>query len=134
MKVPVKHKLGNLEDEISRIDENSTSDIKKKLSYREYDDGKNVLRKAMRGFIPENIINRKKQGFSAPDESWYRGENAEYIKELLLSEELASSKYISQEYIKEIVEEHIEGGINHRLLIWSFILIIFSLLPIISYE
>ena len=73
MKVPVKHKLGNLEDEISRIDENSTSETKKKLSYREYDDGKNVLRKAMQGFIPERIINRKKQGFSAPDESWYRG-------------------------------------------------------------
>ena len=85
MKVPVKHKLGKLEEEMSRIDENSKSDMKKKLSYREHDDGKNVLRKAMKGFIPERIINRKKQGFSAPDESWYRGKNADYIKELLLS-------------------------------------------------
>ncbi|MDA7531542.1 asparagine synthase (glutamine-hydrolyzing) [Akkermansiaceae bacterium] len=120
MKVPVKHKLGNLEDEISRIDENSTSDIKQKLSYREYDDGKNVLRKAMQGFIPESIINRKKQGFSAPDESWYRGENADYIKELLLSQETLSTKYIQREYIEKVVNEHLQEGINHRLLIWSF--------------
>ena len=34
------------------------------------------------------IIERKKQGFSAPDESWYRGENAKYIKELLLERTL----------------------------------------------
>lgn len=117
MKVPVKHKLGNLENEIEKIDENLE---KKKSLYREFDDGKNVLRKAMQGFIPDSIVNRKKQGFSAPDESWYRGENAEYVKELLLSEETVSSKYISKSYITKVVDEHINDGVNHRLLIWSF--------------
>ena len=38
----------------------------------------------MKEYIPEQILNRKKQGFSAPDESWYRGENAELLKEILL--------------------------------------------------
>lgn len=117
MKIPVKHKLGNLEDEIQKIDENNE---KKKVIYREFDDGKNVLRKAMACFIPGKIIDRKKQGFSAPDESWYRGENADYVKELLLSENTASSKYINRDYIHKIVKEHIEEHINHRLLIWSF--------------
>jgi len=117
MKVPVKHKLGNLEKEIERIDENVE---KKKKVYREFDDGKNVLRKAMSDFIPEAIVNRKKQGFSAPDESWYRGENAEYVKELLLSKNTVSTKYIDKEYITKTVDEHINKGINHRLLIWSF--------------
>jgi len=74
----------------------------------------------MEDIIPEEIINRKKQGFSAPDESWYRGENAKYIKELLLSKNLACGDYINQNYIKKIVDEHINKGINHRLLIWSF--------------
>ena len=120
MKVPVKHKLGNLKDEINKIDENFTSDKKKSISYREYDDGKNVLRKAMSEFIPKKIINRKKQGFSAPDESWYRGENANYVKELLLSKDTVSSKYINKNYMIKIVNEHIDNGINHRLLIWSF--------------
>ena len=119
MKVPVKHKLGNLEKEIKKIDENLEKE-KKTISYREFDDGKNVLRKAMSDFIPEDIINRKKQGFSAPDESWYRGENAEYVKELLLSKNTISTKYINKDYIIKIVDEHINKGINHRLLIWSF--------------
>ncbi|WP_452603012.1 asparagine synthase (glutamine-hydrolyzing) [Pontimicrobium sp. MEBiC06410] len=116
MKVSVKHKLGNLEKEIEKIDENTE---RKKKVYREFDDGKNVLRKAMADFIPEDIINRKKQGFSAPDESWYRGENAEYVKELLLSESTVSTKYINKDYIIKTVDEHINKGINHRLLIWS---------------
>lgn len=120
MKIPVKHKLGNLKKEIDNIDENLAIKSKKLISYREFDDGKNVLRKAMKDFIPEKIINRKKQGFSAPDESWYRGENAEYIKELLLSDDTISTKYIRKGYIKKVVNEHINENINHRLLIWSF--------------
>jgi len=115
-KIPIKYKLGNLEN-MKRVDENT---LGKKHLYRQYDDGKNVLRKAMSGFLPEKIINRQKQGFSAPDESWYRGENAAYIKELLLNKKTVSSDFISQDYISKIVKEHTEKHINHRLLIWSF--------------
>lgn len=114
-KIPVKHKLGNLQ-QMMKIDENITS---KRTKYQEFDDGKNVLRKAMMDFIPESIINRKKQGFSAPDESWYRGENAEYVKELLLNKKAVSSEFINPKYVENIVHEHIEKRINHRLLIWS---------------
>jgi len=115
--VPVKHKLANLESMV-KIDENEFRD--KKHLYTEYDDGKNVLRKAMLDFLPEKIVNRKKQGFSAPDESWYRGENAAYVKELLLNKDTVSTQYISKKYIEQIVDEHINKHINHRLLIWSF--------------
>lgn len=116
-KIPVRHKLGNLENMI-RLDENAIGN-KHKL-YQEFDDGKNVLRKAMIDYLPEKIINRKKQGFSAPDESWYRGENARYIRELLLGKKAVSSDFINQDYINHIIKEHTEQHINHRLLIWSF--------------
>jgi len=119
-KIPIRHKLGNLNKEIKRIDENETSYRKNKMSYRSFDDGKNVLRKAMQDIIPEEILKRKKQGFSAPDENWYRGDNAKYINELLLSNKTASAEFINQDYIKQIINEHSNKGINHRLLIWSF--------------
>ena len=117
-KIPVKHKLGNLDREILKIDENTAQ---KKKAYREFDDGKNVLRKAMLDFIPKEIINRKKQGFSSPDESWYRGENANYVKELLLDKKTASSEFINPKFIKKIINEHMNQNKNHRLLIWSLI-------------
>ena len=118
MQVPVEHKLGDLKKEIDKIDENVES---KKKAYREHDDGKNVLRKAMQDYIPEQILNRKKQGFSAPDENWYRGENADYIKEILLHSDTMCTEYINEDYIKKIVYEHLNEEKNHRLLIWSFL-------------
>jgi asparagine synthase (glutamine-hydrolysing) len=117
MKIPVRHKLGNLEN-MKKVDENILGG--KKDKYTEFDDGKNVLRKAMHDYIPNKILDRKKQGFSAPDESWYRGENAAYIKELLLDKKTVSSEYINQDYIEQIIEEHMSKKANHRLLIWSF--------------
>jgi len=73
----------------------------------------------MHDFIPERIINRKKQGFSAPDESWYRGENAQYVKELLLGKNIASAQYINPAYVEKIIDEHMNKRINHRLILWS---------------
>ena len=117
-KIPVRHKLGNLQNEIKKIDENLFES--KFEVYRNYDDGKNVLRKSMESIIPEKIINRKKQGFSAPDESWYRGENASYIKELLLDRKTVSTDFINRDYIEKTIDEHLNKKINHRLRIWSF--------------
>lgn len=115
-KIPVRHKLGNLEL-MKKINENEYGD--KRTKYTEYDDGKNVLRRAMEDILPEQIVNRKKQGFSAPDESWYRGENASYMKELLLNKKTVSAEFIDPKYIEFIIDEHINKKINHRLLLWS---------------
>lgn len=114
-KVPVRYKLGNLGEKIARLDENQTQ----KQRYIETSDGKLLLRKAMEEFIPQSIRERKKQGFSAPDESWYRGENAEYVKDLLLHEKNLSSEFINPRYVSEIVDDHLNQKKNHRLLIWS---------------
>ena len=117
-KIPVKHKLGNLEREIKKIDENIAT--KRKL-YREFDDGKNVLRKAMVDFMPEQILNRKKQGFSAPDENWYRKENREFIENYLFNSNAKINDIVNPNFIKRKLEEHNTGKVNNRLIIWSFL-------------
>lgn len=117
-KIPIRHKLGNLEKEIRQIDENLP---KKKSRYREFDDGKNVLRKAMVDFMPDEILNRKKQGFSAPDENWYRNENAAFVQQNLLAKDSFIQSIIQPNYVKKILTQHNSGKANHRLLIWSFL-------------
>jgi len=116
-KIPIKYKLANLEH-MKRIDENITGN--KKGIFQQSNAGKNVLRDAMSNILPDRIINRKKQGFSAPDESWYRGENAQYVKDLLLGENIASAQFINPSYVRKIIDEHCNQHINHRLLLWSF--------------
>lgn len=118
MKIPIKYKLGNFESINKKINENQ---FQKRKEYQEYDDGKKILRNAMSDILPESIVNRKKQGFSSPDENWYRNESYDYIKEVLLSGNLHSSNIIDPKFIEKIVKEHVNGRKNNRLLIWSFL-------------
>lgn len=116
-KIPIRHKLGNLKNEIQKIDENAP---RKKDVYQEFSDGKNVLRQAMMDILPQKILDRKKQGFSAPDENWYRGDNSKYIHELLLTKKTLSREFINQDYMRTILDRHTHHEKNYRLLIWSF--------------
>ncbi|MBM4323505.1 MAG: asparagine synthase, partial [Deltaproteobacteria bacterium] len=83
--------------------------------------GKYIFRKAMKGVVPDEILDRKKQGFSPPDQSWYRGPTMGYIQEMLLNEKSLSRGFFNPPYIRRIVHEHTEGKVNHRLLIWSLL-------------
>ncbi|HOX22057.1 MAG TPA: asparagine synthase (glutamine-hydrolyzing) [Elusimicrobiales bacterium] len=117
-RIPIQHKLANLE-KMKKLDENEAGKLRR--FQLQFDDGKNALRRAMSRLIPEQIINRQKQGFSAPDESWYRGENLQYVKDLLMGKRAASREFLNPAYVERIITEHSEKGINHRLLIWSML-------------
>jgi asparagine synthase (glutamine-hydrolysing) len=84
-------------------------------------DGKRVLRDAMKGIVPDTTLNRAKQGFSSPDGSWYRGETMAYVKDILLCPKTLDRGYFQPAYIRKVVEEHLGGKVNHRLLIWSLL-------------
>jgi asparagine synthase (glutamine-hydrolysing) len=119
MRVPVRHKLGNLEG-MKQLDENSYA--KFRLRYIDTDDGKNVLRRSLRDMLPPEALERKKQGFSSPEAAWYRGDAIDFVKARLLDGGgRPLSALIEPAYVRRIVGEHMEGKANHRLLIWSFL-------------
>ena len=84
-------------------------------------DGKQVLRDALRPLVPEAILTRAKQGFSAPDASWFRGESIDYVNQLLRAPSARIHDFIQPAYITRVLDEHTAGRINHRLLIWSLL-------------
>ncbi|MBI2872228.1 MAG: asparagine synthase (glutamine-hydrolyzing) [Chloroflexi bacterium] len=84
-------------------------------------EGKYLLRRAMTSLLPPGIVTKKKQGFSPPDGSWYRGPTMAYIQEVLLDPRTLSRGYFQPEYVRKVVQEHLEGKVNHRLLIWSLL-------------
>jgi asparagine synthase (glutamine-hydrolysing) len=84
-------------------------------------DGKPLLRDAMRGLLPPAILEKPKQGFSPPDQSWYRGPSIDYVRGLLLEPRTLERGYFEPAAVKRVVEEHAEGRRNHRLLIWSLL-------------
>jgi asparagine synthase (glutamine-hydrolysing) len=84
-------------------------------------EGKRVLRSAMAALLPPDILTKRKQGFSPPDQSWYRGPTMDYIRELLLDPRTLGRGYFRPAYIEEMLAEHLGGRVNHRLLIWSLL-------------
>ncbi|MDQ6829832.1 MAG: asparagine synthase (glutamine-hydrolyzing) [Gemmatimonadota bacterium] len=117
MRVPVRYKLGD-SPITGTADED---DVLKRHRWLEASNGKAVLRRAMRRLIPQEILERKKQGFSGPYEAWYRGESLEYIKRQLCTPRSRINAYLQPEFVSAIVEEHTSAKQNHRLLIWSLL-------------
>src|SRR5919108_245927 len=83
--------------------------------------GKELLRKAMAPLPPAEIVEKHKQGFSPPDQSWYRGPTMDYLREILLDPRSLGRGYFQPSFVRRVLEEHLEGRVNHRLLIWSLL-------------
>jgi asparagine synthase (glutamine-hydrolysing) len=75
----------------------------------------------MQKLLPQSIVNRPKQGFSSPDESWYRGEGINYVRSILQDKKAVYKEFIDCQQVDRILNEHCELHINHRLLIWSLL-------------
>jgi asparagine synthase (glutamine-hydrolysing) len=83
--------------------------------------GKELLRKSMEPLLPADIVQKRKQGFSPPDQSWYRGPTMDYLREILLDPRSLGRGYFQPSFVRRVLEEHLEGRVNHRLLIWSLL-------------
>ena len=118
MQIPVSLKLKNL-GAVIRLDENETG-AKSQKYFQKTNDGKLILRMVMNKYIPQEITKAVKQGFSAPDASWFRGESIEYVRRLL-GKGAKIYQYMDYPSVQQLLNEHMEGKRNRRLLIWSLI-------------
>lgn len=118
VRLPPRHKVGSL-DSIRSVDENAAG--KRQRWELETSEGKAVLRRAMAQIIPPEVASRTKQGFSAPDASWFRGESIDYINRALREPGARVYELLSRDYVTGILDEHTRGQVNHRLLIWSLL-------------
>ena len=118
LRIPASLKISDL-DQLVTMDEDELG--KARRYYGKTSDGKKILRQAMRDLIPQEILEREKQGFSAPDASWFQGESIEYVRQLLLDPEARIYDYFNPSYVQKRLEEHVSGKFNHRLFIWSLL-------------
>ena len=118
MRCPVHLKLNNL-DEVIRIDENEPS--KQKRFFHKTRDGKQILRDVMSGFIPDEVAAAEKQGFSAPDASWFKGDSIDFVRRILMNGDARLYALLDKDSVQALVGEHLDGVHNRRLLIWSLL-------------
>jgi len=117
--VPVRLKLGNL-GEVVRLDENEPGP-KTERFFHDARDGKLLLRQAMERHVPADVTQAGKQGFAAPDASWFRGESIDYVRRTLLEGDACLYDYLDRGAVRDLVGEHLAGRANRRLLIWSLL-------------
>ena len=79
------------------------------------------MRKVFSKYVPEDYSTGHKQGFSAPDASWFKGESINYVKSLLFNKKAGIYDYIQPETAQSLMNEHFSGKVNRRLLIWSLL-------------
>ena len=119
MRCPVHLKLNNLAEEV-RINENESGNKPYKF-FQKTRDGKQIMRNVMKRHIPELVTNAEKQGFSAPDASWFKGDSIDFVKRVLLNGEASIFEFMDPSVVKSLVKEHLNGSENRRLLIWSLL-------------
>lgn len=118
MRCPVNLKLNNLAD-VVRINENEPG--KQAKYFQKTKDGKQILRDVMRQYIPDDIANAEKQGFSGPDASWFKGDSIEFVKHKLMNNDAKIYDWIDRDVVQGLLGEHLSGKNNQRLLIWSLL-------------
>ncbi|TFG41313.1 MAG: asparagine synthetase B, partial [Syntrophobacterales bacterium] len=119
MRLPVNLKLGKITDVI-RLNENEPG-AKTQSYFQKTQDGKLILRRVMNRHIPDSITTAIKQGFSAPDSSWFKGESIDLVKKTIFNKRSSLYDFMDAGAVQELVTEHIEGRTNRRLLIWSLL-------------
>ena len=119
MRLPVRSKLRDL-DLVDRLDENAVGQ-KNDVYFARTNDGKIILRRMLSRLLPDRYVQGAKQGFSAPDASWFRGESIDYVRRLILDPNARIYEFLRPDTVGELVGEHLRGEKNRRLLIWSLV-------------
>lgn len=80
---------------------------------------KDLLKTAVRGLIPDQIIDRKKMGFGAPMSDWMRGDFGKQVEGVLLASRVFDRLPFDREHIRWLITEHREGRREHALFLWA---------------
>jgi len=82
-------------------------------------DKKWILRRAMRGVLPDAILDAPKHGFGVPFEKWLRGPLAPYLRSVLLDESVGRAGLFEPSILDRTISEHVAGLKDHGFLLWK---------------
>jgi len=82
---------------------------------------KYILRRAFSDLVPSEILTRGKRGFGVPLGAWFRGELREYIHDILLASDSKLRDYLNILYVRQIVQEHMQGQRDHGQQLWAIL-------------
>jgi asparagine synthase (glutamine-hydrolysing) len=82
---------------------------------------KRVLKAALRGHLPDEILDRPKQGFGVPVARWMKGELLPLLREELHPDKLRREGFFAPDEVSRILDEHVRGQRDHRKQLWTLL-------------
>jgi asparagine synthase (glutamine-hydrolysing) len=81
--------------------------------------GKYLLKSAVDGLLPHDIVYRKKQGFGAPVAEWFQGELGRRAQEQIKRSSLAERGLLDYDRLDEMWDAHRTGPVNWSFHLWN---------------
>ncbi len=82
---------------------------------------KYILKKAMKNFLPDEVIQRKKKGFGVPIAKWVKGPLRELFEELLSPDRLRREGFLNPEHVEALLNEHLVNKRDNRKQLWTLL-------------
>lgn len=76
-----------------------------------------MLKKALQGIVPDEVLRRKKRGFQVPLAAWFRGPLAPILRERLLDPDLPIAQIVHPEAVQRLIREN-ASGMDHGNRLW----------------
>ena len=83
---------------------------------------KYLAKRALRGYVPDEILSRRKAGFPVPYEFWLRNSLRKWVSEILLDRKTLSRGYFKRSAIEELMKQNL-GGPNYAKEIFSLVVL-----------
>jgi len=83
--------------------------------------GKYIFKKSMERYLPDEILYRKKMGFSVPIGQWLRKELKHELDALVNNSAIKDLDIIDMSYVQKCVAQHCSGSMDHTTTLWSLL-------------
>jgi asparagine synthase (glutamine-hydrolysing) len=80
------------------------------------------LRIALRGWVPDQILDAPKRGFQPPLAEWFRAELRDLSRDVLLERHARSRGYFDSAFVQRMLDEHERGAADHSQGIWTLLM------------
>ena len=82
---------------------------------------KYLLRRLMRGVLPDEILDRGKMGFGAPVGRWIRGPMRAMVSDCLLDG--PDRGFVDRDAVRRITTDHLEGRADQTVRVWALLML-----------
>jgi asparagine synthase (glutamine-hydrolysing) len=81
-----------------------------------------ILKRALRGVVPDEILRRPKKGFGIPVAAWIRGPLRPLFEELLSERRLRDGGLFEPAAVRAVLQTHLDGRADLRKPLWTLLM------------